>query len=308
MHAQTITLDNTKAIAQAIQMVAKLSHESIAPEQMIRIPLMRKIAEQMNESVTLKFLLPAFPAKSPSKKKTAGVLPDMGEVIALRALNEMCRSIAQIYAPGAEVVICSDGRIFSDVVGVDDETIDAYQEGIDTIIQEFNLYHISTFSLDNLYPELKGDVLRDRLMWQFAKSKEEVRFLVMNDPHYAGLFNGIHKFMIEDQSGVMENATRNQLNKATKPKTYELMRRSDAWSALLNHYFPEALRFSIHPYPLEHEKFGVKLVNSSSKWATPWHNVAVKMDGKFELMHLCEAQKLGAQARTLGGKYVFFEV
>ena len=57
-----------------------------------------------------------------------------------------------------------------------------------------------------------------------------------------------------------------------------------------------------------HEKFGVNLVASSQKWATPWHNVAVKKQGRFELMHLQEAVKMGARKQHFRGKYVFFEL
>lgn len=308
MVAQETTISNfTHSIVEAMEAVSKLSSNELKFEQFLEIPLMQSMASQMLEGKTLKFLLPAFPAKSPSPVKTAGALPDFGEVIALRALNEMCAKISANYEPGAHVVICSDGRVFSDVVNVSDETIDEYSEGIQNIINEFNLTHLSTFSLEDLYPNLPGPELRDRLLWQFAKSVEEVRHQVIQDQNYQGLFNGMHKFMVEDRMGLPTEKSKNQINKETKSATYELMRRSDAWSALLNHYFKGALRLSIHPYPHTHEKFGVKLVSSSSKWATPWHNVTVKMNDKYELMHLAEAQKLGAQRKVFGGKYVFFE-
>ncbi|WP_408096005.1 L-tyrosine/L-tryptophan isonitrile synthase family protein [Peredibacter sp. HCB2-198] len=296
-----------QSMVQALEAVSKLSCNELTFDQFLEVPLMKQMATLMMEGRSLKFLLPAFPAKSPSPVKTSGALPDFGEVIALKALNEMCQKISAVYEPGAQVVICSDGRVFSDVVNVSDETIDAYSEGIQSIIREFNLNHLSTFSLEDLYPNLPGPELRDRLLWQFAKSVDEVRHQVIIDQNYQGLFNGMHKFMMEDRMGIPTEKSKNQLHKETKVATYELMRRSDAWSALLNHYFKGALRLSIHPYPHTHEKFGVKLVSSSSKWATPWHNVTVKMNDKFELMHLVEAERMGAEKRMFGGKYVFFE-
>lgn len=302
--------DTNSAITTAFKALAKLSNHEKNVEDFRQIPIMKKIEEQINNRKTLQFLLPAFPAKSPSLQKTAGIHPDLGEVMALSSLNDMCKKITQDYEPGAEVVICSDGRVFSDVVMVSDEVIDEYSEWIKSIIQEFNLIHLSTFAMDDLYQELKGPQLRERLVWQYAKSIEEIRYLVTNDADFKGLFNGVHKFMMEDQMGLVENAdvSKNQINKKTKNLTYELLRRSDAWSTLLFNQFNDALRLSIHSYPLTHEKFGVKLVASAEKWATPWHNVTVKKEDKFELMHLSKALKLGAKKELFRGKYVYFEV
>lgn len=268
------------------------------------VPIVRKMMEKMLNGEKLTFILPAFPAKSPSPMKTTGILPDMGEVLALKNLQEMCGEISGQYAPGAEVVICSDGRVFSDVVGVPDEHISLYAEGIDEIIRDFNLTHLRTFSMDELHPHKKGDELRQELLWRFLMTMEEVREKARNTP---ALFNGLHKFMIEDQMGI-STLSKNQLNKQMKEKTYELMRRSDAWSALLEEEFGDVLRLSIHPYPMVHEKFGVKLVTSSEKWATPWHNVTVRTENGFELMHKAKALELGARPTQLGGKYAYFEL
>lgn len=301
-----VSPDLTEIITQSMRAVAYLSSAEPDFSDFFKIPLMQSMAQQMTEGKTLRFVLPAFPAKSPSPVKTVGVRPDMGEVIALRELNNMCTKISSMYAPGAEVIICSDGRVFSDVVNVPDNIIDQYADGISEIIAEFELSHISTFSLEDLYPGLPGEELRSRLLWQFAKSVDEVRFQVVKDSDYQRLFNGMHRFMVEDQMG-LSSKSKNQINKEAKLATYELMRRSDAWSSLLNHYFKGALRLSIHPYELTHEKFGIKLVTSSSKWATPWHNVTVKVNGHYQLMHLAEAEKLGAKKKVFGGKYVYFE-
>lgn len=297
------------AIHAACMEISKLSNHGEVIYDYHNIPIMQKVRAQMAERKTLQFLLPAFPAKSPSPLKTAGHHPDLGEVLALNNLNEMCKKISNIYEPGAEVVICSDGRVFSDVVMVSDEKIDEYSEWIKSIIIEFEFNHLSTFAMDDLHQDLNGPELRERLVWQYAKSLDEVRFLVTNDDDFRGLFNGVHKFMVEDQMGLPENAniSKNQVNKKTKGLTYELIRRSDAWSNLLTAHFDDALRLSIHAYPLTHEKFGVKLVHSSEKWATPWHNVTVKQNDTFELMHLSEAKKLGATQELFRGKYVYFQ-
>jgi len=275
---------------------------------LLETPLLKNIAKKIDAQQELVFLLPAFPAKSPSPLKTSGARPDLGEVLGLQNLQKLCVQIQEVYGPGARVIICSDGRVFSDVVKVSDEFITLYQEGIEEIIKEFKLSYLETFSLDNLFPDLDGDSLRRRLLDQFSQTTEDLKMLVKNSEHYTKLFNGMHRFLLEDELALNTSASKNKLSKETKERTYELMRRSDAWSDLLNHYFKDELRLSIHPYELGHEKFGVKLVSSSSKWATPWHNVTVKIKEKFELMHRVEALKLNAIPKLLKDKYAYFEV
>lgn len=65
-----------------------------------------------NESIPM--VLPAFPFKSPNRKdKVLGSLPDLGEELALMHLNGLCESIAEIYEPGANVAITSDGLVYN---------------------------------------------------------------------------------------------------------------------------------------------------------------------------------------------------
>lgn len=309
MLAQLLPSHDLKTVLTiAAKALAELSSGSFEAAAVMEAPIMKALAQQVDAGLPLRFVLPAFPAKSPSPNKTAGVMPDFGEVIALQRLDQLCQQLGAVYDPGAEVLICSDGRIFSDVVGVADEVIDRYQEGIEGIIADFRLRHLRTFSLDDLFPHVKGDELRERVLWQFGKCAEEIRHKVRTEEDFSALFNGIHRFMVEDRHGLYPEKTKNQINKETKALTYELLRRSDAWSQVLSHYHRGALRLSIHPYPLHHEKFGVCLVPAEGRWATPWHNVTVKHQGGFQLMHLAEALKLGARKNSIGGKYVFFEV
>src|SRR4051812_35248190 len=51
------------------------------------VPLFKKISQKVRDHHELIFLLPAFPAKSPSPSKTMGELPDLGEVLALQNLQ-----------------------------------------------------------------------------------------------------------------------------------------------------------------------------------------------------------------------------
>lgn len=273
-----------------------------------KTPLLERVAQKMQQEEKLTFILPAFPAKSPSPEKTSGALPDFGEVLALQNLQELCDRIEMIYPPGAEVIICSDGRVFSDVVNVSDEDIDRYNDEIKNIIEEYKLSSLSVFAMDDLYPTKSPDELRDLLFDFYAMDIGEVRELVKTSENYRKLFNGIHRFLFEDALYLNASLSKSQLHRETKNRAYELMRRSDAWSGLLGEHFRDALRLSIHPHPLGHEKFGIKLVPSSNKWATPWHNVVVKIKDRFELMHRKEAELLNATLKLERDRYAYFEV
>lgn len=87
--------------------------------------------------------MPAFPAKSGNYEKTHSHLPDFGEVESLRRLNEVAARIGEVYAPGAEFVICSDGRVFSDLVGVKENDVTDYAKEIKLIALKFSLKHLT---------------------------------------------------------------------------------------------------------------------------------------------------------------------
>lgn len=58
--------------------------------------------------------LPAFPFKSPnSQSKVLGKLPDRAEELALAHLNGLCLAIQDIYPPGANLTIISDGLVYN---------------------------------------------------------------------------------------------------------------------------------------------------------------------------------------------------
>jgi pyoverdine/dityrosine biosynthesis protein Dit1 len=58
--------------------------------------------------------LPAFPFKSANKAyKVFGILPDKAEELALGRLNTMCARIHDIYPPGAQCTIISDGIVYN---------------------------------------------------------------------------------------------------------------------------------------------------------------------------------------------------
>lgn len=251
-------------------------------------------------------ILPAFPAKSPNPNKTVTHKPDYGEVLALERLNLLCARIASLHPAGAELTICSDGRVFSDVVHVADCAVDAYGLGIRRIIEERGLRHLSTYSLDDVFTTAGHDEMRQRLVSDFAESLEQVRARVKEDADHRQLFNGIHRFMFEDQMALQPERSKNWVREHAKGLAYEVIQRSNAWSRLVESKFPKALRLSIHPQPAHSAKIGVRLLPSSDRWRTPWHSVVV-YDGKsFSLAPRAQAEAAGGVLTRAHGEYSYF--
>lgn len=72
------------------------------------------VLEQIVKQEPIRMILPAFPFKSPNaRNKVLGNMPDFGEELALAHLNGLCQNIGEVYAPGADVYISSDGLVYN---------------------------------------------------------------------------------------------------------------------------------------------------------------------------------------------------
>lgn len=252
---------------------------------------LRQLAAFVRVGEPILFTLPAFPCKSPNPAKVLGRLPDEGERLALRFLDDLCTRIAQIYPRGAQVRICSDGHIFGDLIGVPDHHIDAYAHELATMLTLEHLTHISVFTLADVLGDIPYDTKRLRVHDRYAPSVDELRALAKKDPHLMRLYLGITRFLLEDTTGFI--GTRSALQRACRQRAYGVIQRSMAWGALIADCHPRSVRLSIHPQPVG-DKFGIQLLGCDDTWTTPWHSCAVRHpDGAWRLMRRDAAEKLG---------------
>ena len=113
------------------------------------------------------------------------------------------------------------------------------------------------------------------MVQRYAKRLEVLRTEVKEVEHRTRLFNGLHRFISEDQRGFFPELSNTQFKKRSSEVALQVMQRSDAWGSMLNRYFPQALRLSIHPQHPHSPKIGIHLTKASSNWITPWHGVVV---------------------------------
>jgi pyoverdine/dityrosine biosynthesis protein Dit1 len=108
------------------------------------------------------------------------------------------------------------------------------------------------------------------------------------------LFNGIHRFIYEDQRALWPELTNNRIRELTKEIAYQVIQRSNAWSSFIQIKFQHAVRLSIHPRLCGSEKLGIHLIHTKDAWATPWHSVVLKQDDDYTLLKKKDAEELGA--------------
>jgi pyoverdine/dityrosine biosynthesis protein Dit1 len=262
----------------------------------------------LRAGLPIHFLLPAFPAKSPSRRKTLGPLPDRAEELALAYLETVGDEIQALHTPGVRITICSDGHVFSDLVGVSDDEASAYHHVIGVVLERQHSRWLELFDMGDLYQDLDYPVMRRHLLAEYAQPLERVRERTHKFEHARALYNGIHRFLCEEQSDLAPQRSRTQVRKECGGKTYEVIQRSDAWGRLLADCFPLALRLSIHPQHPHAEKIGILLGPASDLWLTPWHGCAVRTPAGWTLMKRRDAERLGARLVEEGGRPQYFEL
>jgi len=254
-----------------------------------------KAAFYISSGRPIHLILPAFPAKSPNRRKTLGPLPDMAEEQALFFIADICSQIQKIHEPGVRFTICSDGHVFGDLVGVTDDEITAYGAELSRMIARLGLENvIDTFSLTDLYEDLDYEVMRQNLNRDYEQTVDSIKQRATRIPQSRKLVDGIHRFLFEDKVVLEEGRSRTQIRNECRELAYQVVQRSDGWGRLLSDCFPAALRLSIHPQEPHSDKIGILLGKSDDVWLTPWHSAAVKTNEGFKLMKSSDAKEMGA--------------
>ena len=243
----------------------------------------------------IELILPAFPAKSPNPQKVLGTLPDLGEELSLLSLQELCSEVRELYPPGARVVICSDGRAFSDLVGVSDEDVSRYGVEIAAMIERLGAGDLSVFRLEDVFPAGDFAAAREHLDRHYAEPLDVLKRRSQEFPHHQRLLNGIHRFLFEDRVVLEPHKSRTRVRKETKPLALRVVQRSNAWTRLIRECYPKALRLSIHPQSPHSEKIGILLTRAIDTWITPWHGTVVLDEEGYLLTKRAAAEEAGAR-------------
>jgi pyoverdine/dityrosine biosynthesis protein Dit1 len=258
-------------------------------------PHVGRVLSAIERGQPVSFVLPAFPGKSPNPGKVLGPRPDMAERQSLAFLDALCRRIQQLYAPGARIVLCSDGRVFNDVVGIQESDITTYQQDIADLIAELGAKNLSLFNLDDVSGAGSFDAMRARLLFDFGEPLETLQAAVRAGGDTQRLYLGITRFLLEDALRPGMTISKTALQRECKQRAYQVIQRSRAWDGFIARYFPDAVRLSIHPQDCGGRKIGIHLLETADAWLTPWHCVAAEIGGRFALMKRAHAEALAAE-------------
>lgn len=232
----------------------------------------------------IQLVLPAFPAKAPNAEKVLGRRPDMAERLALESLAGLLDELAEAHAPGATLVIASDGHVFADAVGVSDHDVSRYREDLEAMIAELGHDRVRVFGLDDAFGAQSPSAARKTLLARYGQSVDEIAQRAARSPTHGAQLDGIHRFLFEDGCAREPETSRTKVRKETRALAVEVVRRSDAWGALVAAVFPRAVRLSIHPQPDVSDKIGIHLLATDDAWLTPWHGAALLDGGRFRLV------------------------
>ena len=253
--------------------------------------LRAKLYALVSRGDPINFLLPAFPCKSPNTiDKVLGTLPDKAEDRALDYLHEFCSRISSAHGPGCNLLIFADGRVYSDLIGVSDGTINAYMGAIKAMSAST---HIHWSCLDNFFPGMKPDDMRKAVVDNYGKTMDTIKDMIANNPDKLRLYLALTRFLVEDRRWPATQSKTN-IEKTCKARALEGMQRNDAYGAMLKHAYPDHIRLSIHPHSNAGDKIGINLLPGGDGWGTPWHNVLVeRKDGTLCLMKKRDAVASG---------------
>lgn len=282
-----------------------------------------------DRNLKIECVLPAFPCKSSNFDKVGGIYPDKGEEFALRRLIKATQDAEKVYPPGMKIWIVSDGHVFSDCIGVDDDVVSSYTAKLHQLYEKIKIPEVDAIGfcgLNDLFftgaaaakfksewiedVELDhytgtqicqvSDVSRAILMKGCDTDDGRLRKQISIDGHpRLHLYRGFSRFMLEDLSRLsfFKGSSRKGFKKVISKIAFNMIRRNDAYSNLVELIFPHHMRLSIHAHTNSGPKFGIKVISSEQcrivkslddleepkfedllHIPTPWHNCVVKID------------------------------
>ncbi|KAI1499112.1 Pyoverdine/dityrosine biosynthesis protein-domain-containing protein [Biscogniauxia marginata] len=288
---------------------------------------MNKVKAQLEKSQAIRLVLPAFPWKSINNvDKVTGILPDLGEELALCRLNQMCEDIKTIYPHGGQVFIATDGLVFDDVVGISDENTWAYGEGLVAMARERGLENVKLMRVMDILGLTNGKTLdkalylslvqecREKLVASYGRSEVEVRQMMKDDPDTLLTYCGFIRFLEGDLkfspiTAGSKAVSGHQYRKTVKRVAIQMMIRAESFTKLLQACCPDYVRLSIHPSTGSVKLSIPLIVQESGKFPrSPWHSsLALAVNGSYSTVHIKDVRESHDLVTKDGGGYYFRE-
>ena len=271
-------------------------------EQTGKAILYDRILWFVNKNLPISFVMLGFPMKSKnSRDKVLGVLPDMAEQVAFENFANFDSLIRAVYPPGVNMTIVSDGYIFNDILGIEDRTVQQYEE---MSVDMSKVAPMTWFDMTKFYDKRQSKAtVRSKIMTQFGISPEELQRRILFDVNVNQLYRGMTIFMTEEKA-IEEFPSNNQRQKAAKILTREMMLRNEAYSGLVQQEFKQHIRLSMHHSINDGAKYSFQLIPSKAgkAWASPWHCALLLENNDYTTIHKKDAIAAGYELQFKDGR------
>ncbi|WEW55604.1 hypothetical protein PRK78_001035 [Emydomyces testavorans] len=269
----------------------------------------------------VKMALPAFPFKSPNTKiKVLGRLPDKAEEFALAYLNGLCAAIQDVYNPGAELTIISDGIVYNgtsggetwwatithrslnttDLLSIPDSDVWSYGETLRELARTKGFSHIKFSRLTGLIPLAVPEDLdevsyvanatnfRLALMNNFSSKDWDVSNKIVEDEDVCMTYRGYLEFLPTDLAEtypISRSFSKSKFEKGTESIAKQMLIRGQAFARAIREKFINHVRLSIHTSTGQN-KVSINILPTDTSHVTPWHcALAIRLDGTITSGH-----------------------
>ncbi|KAF7916465.1 uncharacterized protein EAE97_012125 [Botrytis byssoidea] len=291
------------------------------------------VQKHVADGEPIRMVLPAFPWKSVNKvDKVLGKLPDFGEELALARLNQLCNDIGEIYEHGAEVTITSDGLVYSDLVGIEDEEVFEYGAALREMAVQKGFTNIrftrimDLLGLNDKATVSKSEYLslvdecRKQLMERYLPAGFDARDELLQNQDANSTYCGYIIFLTKDLQYNTKISTDNAGEEVKRPVSgqeyrrrvkrvaLDMITRGKAFAAVIESQMPNYVRLSIHR-STGLTKLSFPLIPQEDSFSkTPWHTcVLVTASGQFRTEHAVDLREKHELVYKNGRPYFFRE-
>ncbi|MBT3814261.1 L-tyrosine/L-tryptophan isonitrile synthase family protein [Candidatus Woesearchaeota archaeon] len=252
----------------------------------------------------IKIIIPSFPFKLPNPLRNNSRIAGLAEIASVTQLSGISDSIQRVYEPGVEIIIASDGILYSDLFGVDKSCARNYRDELKEIIKHLKapikVYDI----IEDLVSPFKSqwdDCYKKHLSnlhasWETIRKKPEVCELARNSKRNLNLdtlvgnnFVPVHGESTQEEfdyfhdlvygENISKDERREVIDQNIEDFTvgYLALNYTLRELKVLEKYFSEHLRGTVHP---KSGQLGIHLVNKKTQ-PVPWAGMGViRCNGK----------------------------
>lgn len=228
-----------------------------------------RVLPLLEQKKRLLFILPGFPFKDQNRFRVPydATCVDFGEISFLIRLHNLIQALYQVHPFGAEALVLSDGRLYQDIFYIDSKDVDDYQWRLHDFRNKLNIQgDVSIIDLKDLIERAdeSGEISKlieyiKKVINNRFKKKDFFQRLVqgmkwnMNSKKLLEGFceadaweiirysrNDIRKDLLKDWNWYHKLAE----EAAIKYAAINLMLK---WTNLLQKFFPESIRCTVHP-------------------------------------------------------------